>query len=201
MGSMSYAPEPSAVISFILGIQPRAGPGGVSSGCEWVTRTVTVDVCGPPTKRDDGDTLKVAIPLKALDLVPKPAVKLKGDFGVIWSGPTGQRNAARCYSFNKAAGIVSDLLSSETRICPNIWGEIEIVDESRFLNSRQFDRGGLWHYRARPQLLRGGRRAQFRRQRMERVRHVSLSHRSTRALANLRGESADRRGLGVRRYE
>ena len=38
----------------------------------------------------------------------------------------GQRNAARCYWSNKAAGIVSDL-PSEARINPNMWGEIEIA--------------------------------------------------------------------------
>ena len=70
--------------------------------------------------------LEVAIPLEALAFDPKAGQKLKGDFGVIWSGPMGQRNAARCYWSNKAAGIVSDL-PSEIRINPNMWGEIEIA--------------------------------------------------------------------------
>ena len=71
--------------------------------------------------------LEAAIPLDALGFVPKAGQKLKGDFGVIWSDPIGQRNAARCYWSNKAAGIVSDLFS-ETKIAPNMWGTIEIAD-------------------------------------------------------------------------
>lgn len=71
--------------------------------------------------------VEAAIPLSELGLSPQPGTRLRGDFGVVWSDPTGRLNAARCYWANEAAGIVSDL-PSETRLNPAMWGEIEIAE-------------------------------------------------------------------------
>ena len=75
---------------------------------------------------ETGYVLEAAIPLEDMGFQPQPGQNTNGDFGVIWSGPMGKRNAARCSWANKAAGIVSDL-PSETRIHPDLWGEI-VVD-------------------------------------------------------------------------
>jgi len=78
-------------------------------------------------KGDGHYSLEAKIPLEALAFHPRGGQRLTGDFGVIWSDGLGQKNAARCYWTNSAAGIVADLFS-EAKIEPNRWGEIEIVE-------------------------------------------------------------------------
>ena len=78
-------------------------------------------------KGDGHYSLEAKIPLEALAFHPRGGQRLTGDFGVIWSDALGQKNAARCYWTNSAAGIVADLFS-EAKIEPNRWGEIEIVE-------------------------------------------------------------------------
>ena len=77
--------------------------------------------------RPNGDRqylVEVAIPLKELGIDPKPGLKLRGDVGVTYGDPAGQRTNLRVYWSNKATGIVADEVE-ELKMQPSLWGEFD----------------------------------------------------------------------------
>lgn len=72
----------------------------------------------------DGYVLSATVPLKDLGFALAPAMKTRGDLGVLFSNDGGTNTAARTYYFNHNAGILGDL-PSESRLQPLDWGTLE----------------------------------------------------------------------------
>ena len=68
--------------------------------------------------------VEVAIPLKELGVGLKPGLKLRGDVGVTYGDPAGQRTNLRVYWSNKATGIVANEVE-ELKMQPSLWGEFD----------------------------------------------------------------------------
>ncbi len=68
--------------------------------------------------------VEVAIPLRELGVALKPGLKLRGDVGVTYGDPAGQRTNLRVYWSNKATGIVADEVE-ELKVQPSLWGEFD----------------------------------------------------------------------------
>jgi len=67
--------------------------------------------------------VEAAIPLRSLNLVPKPGMMLRGDLGFISSDAAGMINTARTYWSNPSCNLVNDL-PLEAWIYPDIWSEL-----------------------------------------------------------------------------
>ncbi|WP_202214171.1 hypothetical protein [Methylacidimicrobium sp. AP8] len=72
-----------------------------------------------------GYSLYAAIPLAALGVHPVPGSVYRGDFGVIYSDPTGTGDQLRMFWANRRTGMVSDL-ATEAAIDPSQWGLFSI---------------------------------------------------------------------------
>ena len=68
--------------------------------------------------------VEVAVPLKELGVGLRPGLKLRGDVGVTYGDPVGQRTSLRVYWSNKATGIVADEVE-ELKMQPSLWGELD----------------------------------------------------------------------------
>ena len=75
------------------------------------------------SKGSDGYTVEAAVPLTDLGLHPADGLKLRGDFGVTFGDPSGQRTRLRSYWSNQHAGIVDDAVF-ELMMQPQYWGEL-----------------------------------------------------------------------------
>jgi hypothetical protein len=73
--------------------------------------------------RRDSYVVEAAIPLSALGLKPAAGLALKGDFGVTYGDPAGQRTRLRNYWSNQHVGIVDDAVF-ELMLEPRNWGEL-----------------------------------------------------------------------------
>ncbi|CAF0694318.1 FlgD immunoglobulin-like domain containing protein [Candidatus Methylacidithermus pantelleriae] len=73
----------------------------------------------------DGYSLYAALPLAALGLHLTPGSVYWGDFGIIYSDPTGTSDRLRMFWANRRTGIVSDV-ATEASIDPAQWGLFEI---------------------------------------------------------------------------
>ena len=71
--------------------------------------------------------LQAAVPLAALGLKPEPGLRLKLDWGVLVSGPSGSEVLRRVTWANHASQIVADA-PSEARLQPNLWGHARFHD-------------------------------------------------------------------------
>jgi len=67
--------------------------------------------------------VEAAIPLSILGLKPAANLRLKFDWGVLVTDPSGNAVVRRVYWANQATGIVADV-PSEARLQPDLWGHI-----------------------------------------------------------------------------
>jgi hypothetical protein len=84
------------------------------------------DVKTNVVKRGDGYTVEAVVPLADLGLAPSPGQVLRGDFGVTFGDPGGQRTRLRSYWSNQHTGIVDDAVF-ELMLEPQYWGEIKFA--------------------------------------------------------------------------
>lgn len=88
-----------------------------------VTRVADVKIATGPL--GDGYLVEAAIPWKRLGVAPKPGLKLKGDFGVLFADSGGTTTVSRQYWSNQATGLVNDI-PGEADLTPGLWGVIEL---------------------------------------------------------------------------
>jgi len=81
---------------------------------------VTIEVKVQPGK---GYVVEAAVPLAELGLKPAGGLALRGDFGVTYGGPDGQRTRLRSHWSNQHTGIVDDAVF-ELKLEPRNWGEL-----------------------------------------------------------------------------
>jgi len=76
-------------------------------------------------RKQDGDRyyVEAAVPLTSLGLKPAAGMRLKLDWGVLASGPSGNEVLRRVYWSNQATNITADA-PSEARLHPNLWGHV-----------------------------------------------------------------------------
>ncbi|HZK79787.1 MAG TPA: hypothetical protein VFC46_01945, partial [Humisphaera sp.] len=84
---------------------------------------VVDDVRITVTKREKGYTAEVAIPLNVLEIHPEASPILRGDLGVTYGDPAGQRTRLRSYWSDQKTGIVDDNVA-ELMMQPKNWGEL-----------------------------------------------------------------------------
>jgi len=75
------------------------------------------------TRRSDSYVVETAVPLASLGLKPGTALSLRGDFGVTYGDPAGQRTRLRSCWNNQHTGIVDDAVF-ELILEPKNWGEL-----------------------------------------------------------------------------
>jgi hypothetical protein len=75
------------------------------------------------TRRNEGYVVEATIPLSALNLKPTDGLILRGDFGVTFGDPAGQRTRLRSYWSNQHTGITDDAVF-ELMLEPKNWGEL-----------------------------------------------------------------------------
>jgi len=88
-------------------------------------------------RRSDGDryVVEASVPLTALGLKPAAGMRLKLDWGVLASGPSGNEVLRRVYWSNQATNITADA-PSEARLHPNLWGHVLLHDTRRTAEDR-----------------------------------------------------------------
>jgi len=72
-----------------------------------------------------GYFLETAIPWKILGISPKPGMKLKADFGVLFADDGGTMTVSRQYWSNKETNLVNDI-PGEADLTPDKWGMITL---------------------------------------------------------------------------
>jgi len=77
-----------------------------------------------------GYIVEAAIPLASIGFSPKDGDRIKLDWGILETDPSGNAVMRRTYWSNKATGIVADV-PSEARLVPELWGTALIHDRSR----------------------------------------------------------------------
>ena len=75
------------------------------------------------TKHGDGYLVEAAVPWNTLEFTPAAGQTLRGDFGVTYGDPAGQRTRLRSYWSNQHTGLVDDAVF-ELMLEPRNWGEI-----------------------------------------------------------------------------
>ena len=94
------------------------------TGVERVAQVAVVQGAKVEVKREvKGYGITVDLSWADLGLTRPPAGILRGDVGVIFGDPSGQRVVRRCYYFDPGSQEVSDI-PSEVRISPARWGNI-----------------------------------------------------------------------------
>ena len=124
----NFKGAPTAVIYRPVAAKSNASsPKTFSSGVvkEYVVADVRVlaDAQIKVAKRDDGYVVEAAIPFAALAFAPAAGPALRGDFGVTYGDPAGQRTRLRSYWNNQHTGIVDDAVF-ELMLEPKNWGEL-----------------------------------------------------------------------------
>ena len=84
------------------------------------------DIAIRVNKRRDGYVVEASVPLSDLELQPKDGLALRGDFGVTYGDPGGQRTRLRSYWSNQHTGIVDDAVF-ELMMEPKNWGELDFA--------------------------------------------------------------------------
>jgi hypothetical protein len=103
--------------------KPKAFSSGVFHDYKMEYVSVMDDVKITVAKREKGYTVEAAIPLNALDIKLDSYPMLRGDFGVTFGDPAGQRTRLRSYWSNQKTGIVDDVVA-ELMMQPKNWGEL-----------------------------------------------------------------------------
>jgi len=94
------------------------------AGTERVARVERIDGAKAEVTRDGkGYTLTLDLAWAHLGLAAAPSGVMRGDVGVIFGDPSGQRAVRRCYYFDPGSQEVSDM-PSEVRVSPSRWGSI-----------------------------------------------------------------------------
>ncbi len=105
--------------------KPRSFSSGVIAGYQvdfvGVLSDVRIEVKVRPDKQ--GYTVEASVPVAALGLSPRAGLKLRGDFGVTYGDPAGQRTQLRSYWNNQQTGLVADIVF-ELKLVPSNWGEL-----------------------------------------------------------------------------
>ena len=102
---------------------PRTFSSGVVK--EYIMESV-VEVANAEIKVKKGGEryiVEAAIPLSALGLTLAKGQVVRGDFGVTFGDPAGQRTRLRSYWSNQHTGLVDDAVF-ELKTEPNFWGDI-----------------------------------------------------------------------------
>lgn len=110
-------------------------------------------------RRADGYRLTADVPLARLGLAGKageagPAV-LRGDVGVVFSGPAGGREL-RLYRYNRETGMTADL-TTEATLQPSQWGDLLVPLGKNLLKDPSFETGDAWEMNLVPE----GDRAEY----------------------------------------
>ena len=74
-------------------------------------------------KRNGSYVVEAAIPFAALGLTPAKGLTLRGDMGVTFGDPAGQRTRLRSYWSNQHTGLVDDAVF-ELKMEPQHWGDM-----------------------------------------------------------------------------
>jgi hypothetical protein len=90
---------------------------------EFVKRLDDVKIVAKPNG-DRQYVVEAAIPLGDLGVGLKAGLTLRGDVGVTYGDPAGQRTNLRVYWNNKATGIVADEVE-ELKMQPSLWGQFD----------------------------------------------------------------------------
>ena len=117
--------EPKAVIYRKVAQEkhPRVFSSGVVK--EYPMESV-VEVPGAAikvNKRNGSYVVEAAIPFAALGLTPAKGLTLRGDMGVTFGDPAGQRTRLRSYWSNQHTGLVDDAVF-ELKMEPQHWGDM-----------------------------------------------------------------------------
>ena len=85
-----------------------------------------------------GYTLEASVPLSDLGIDPTETDTLRGDVGVIYADETGANRALRLYYYNHDTDMTADL-TTEARLQPGNWGEIELPLGPNLLKNGDFE--------------------------------------------------------------
>ena len=70
-----------------------------------------------------GYEIRVDILWRALGITPRPGLKMKADFGILFADEGGKVTVSRQYWNNKATGLVNDV-PCEAELTPDLWGTL-----------------------------------------------------------------------------
>ncbi len=103
-------------------------------------------------RRKNGYLLTAEVPLAKLGLEPKvgeeyPSI-LRGDVGVVFSGPAGGREL-RLYRYNRETGMTADL-TTEATLQPSEWGDMLVPLGKNLLKDASFESGDVWEFNIVP---------------------------------------------------
>ena len=104
---------------------PRTFSSGVVKEYRVESVTVLTNAVLKVTPRAQGYVLEAAIPLAALEWAPVAGQVWRGDFGVTYGDPAGQRTRLRNHWSNQHTGIVDDAVF-ELKLEPRNWGELSL---------------------------------------------------------------------------
>lgn len=104
-------------------------------------------------KRNNGYRLTATVPLVSSpvleSLLSSNHTSLRGDFGVIFSGPAGGREL-RLYYYNKNTFMTSDL-TTEATLQPAEWGTVLIPNPANVVTDGSFEEDGMWKFALVPE--------------------------------------------------
>ncbi|HWE04328.1 MAG TPA: hypothetical protein VG326_18125 [Tepidisphaeraceae bacterium] len=103
--------------------KPQSFSSGVFHDYKMDYVSVLDEVKITAVRHEKGYTVEAAIPLSALDVHPDAYPVLRGDFGVTYGDPAGQRTRLRSYWSDQKTGIVDDNVA-ELMMQPKNWGEL-----------------------------------------------------------------------------
>jgi sugar lactone lactonase YvrE len=121
----NFKGAPTAVIYRKVAAEkhPKTFSSGVVKDYEVDSVVVAGDVSIKVTKRTGGYVVEASVPLATLGLHPASGLKLRGDFGVTFGDPAGQRTRLRNHWSNQHTGLVDDAVF-ELMMEPKNWGEL-----------------------------------------------------------------------------
>ena len=104
---------------------PKTFSSGVIKEYRMESVTVLTNAVIKVTPRANGYMVEAALPLAALEWAPAADRAWRGDFGVTYGDPAGQRTRLRSHWSNQHTGIVDDAVF-ELMLEPKNWGELSI---------------------------------------------------------------------------
>ncbi|MDQ2799264.1 MAG: hypothetical protein M3Y13_06440, partial [Armatimonadota bacterium] len=121
----SFGGKPTAVLYRRVAMQkkPKTFNSGVFHNYAMEYVSVVPEAKITVTKHDKGYTIEAAVPMTTLGLHPADGLDLRGDFGVTYGDPAGQRTRLRVYWSNQQTGIVDDAVA-ELMMQPRNWGDL-----------------------------------------------------------------------------
>ena len=103
-------------------------------------------------RRNGGYTLKAEVPVSSIGidalLAGNDAASIRGDVGVVFSGPAGGREL-RLYRYNADTSMTSDL-TTEATLQPREWGEMILPQGANLVRDPSFEEGGAWEFKIVP---------------------------------------------------